>query len=51
MFVTCGIASIVGDTVTIASATAADIYQFWVASGIVRNLGLTDFPVGLPLVI
>lgn len=51
MFVTCGIASIVGDTVTIANAAATDIYQFWVASGFVRNLGLTGFPVGLPLVI
>ena len=51
MFATCGIATLQGRKATIASAAAPDVCHYDSSTRKVRTLGLTGFPIGLPLVI
>jgi len=51
MFVTCGIAIVdrAAATVSLASAASPEIFHYAAGSRTVRPLGLTGFPLGLPL--
>jgi ligand-binding sensor domain-containing protein/serine phosphatase RsbU (regulator of sigma subunit) len=51
MFSTCGIAEFDGRHVTVASAACPEVFLYRASGGSTSALGLSGFPIGLPLVI